>query len=114
MWYFLISFCKKLKQRRVDKITRRRVNEASSLALRKYKIAVLELYNIAGSKRRRLILAKTKAGTLWSKKQYNKILIKSLEGHPHLDYSQCTAVINYLNLSHDFTYWSKIFFLKRV
>jgi|6_EtaG_2_1085325.scaffolds.fasta_scaffold28819_4 hypothetical protein len=112
MWRYLLSLYKKLKQKRVDNLTRRRINEASYLVLRKYKVAVLELYNIAGPKRRRLIIAKTKAGTLWSKKQYNKILVKSLEGDPHLDYFQCTGVINYLNLRHDFIYWSKIFFLK--
>ena len=111
---YLTSLYKRFKERRVDARTRRRVNNFALLTLRKYKIAILELHHLSGPKRKRLIAAKARAGTLWSKRQYNKVLAKALKDHIHLNYDECIEVINYKKLKEDFTYWSKKFFLAQV
>jgi hypothetical protein len=113
MLRYLISFYKYFKKEKTDKSTYRQVEAITSLAMRKYKVAIIELYHIAGHHRKRLIITKTKRGKLWSKKQYNKILAKSFKDHIHLSYGQCASVIDYERLKNDFTYWSKKFFLAR-
>ena len=111
---YLISLFQNLRQKRVSKETRWRISEVSWLALRKYKVAVIRLHKLAGPGRRRLIERRAATESLWSKGQFNRILIKTLRGCDHLTYSQSSGFIPYDKLKQDFDFWSKKFFASRL
>ena len=114
MLRYLMSLFQKLKQVQLTKETRWRIAEASWLALRKYKVAVIRLHKLAGPSRRGLIERRGLTGTLWSTGQFNRILAKILKDCDHLTYSQCRGSIPYDKLKQDFDYWSKKFFASRL
>jgi|TARA_R110000824_G_scaffold14091_2_gene60417 hypothetical protein len=111
MLRYLMSLYKAYKQKKIDRVESRLIYDLSLLALRTYKGGLIEAYDLAGPQRRKLILFKIKAGTIWSKRQYNKILAKILISRLDLTYEKCVAVLDYVYLRNDFTYWSKKFFL---
>ena len=114
MFRYVYSWFKDYKEKRVRKRKGKAANYLASLALRKYKIALIDLFEASGPQKRRLILLKIKGGNIWSTRQFNKILAKVVENHPLLEYEDCTKLIDYTLLRTDFTDWNKNFFLPRI
>ena len=113
MLRYLMTLFQKLKEKTLSKDTRWKIVEASWLALRKYKVAVMKLHKLSGPARTRLIERRAAGGSLWSTRQFNRILAKILRDCDHLTYSQCRGSIPYDKLKQDFDYWSKKFFASR-
>jgi hypothetical protein len=114
MFQYINSFFKKHKQRQQHKRLRRSAKYIGSIALRKYKIALIDLFTSAGPQRKKLILLKTKTGNIWSKRQFNKILAKVLKRHPTITYNECIMYLDYVYLKNDFILCNKNFFLTQI
>ena len=114
MFRCVYSWFKDYKEKRIRKRKGKDANYLASLALRKYKIALIDLFEASGPQKRRLILLKIKRGNIWSTRQFNKILAKVVEKHSLLTYEECTKLIDYSLLKTDFTDWNKNFFLPRL
>jgi len=114
MFRYIYSCYKDYKEKRLRKRKGKQVNHLASLVLRKYKIALIDLFEASGPQKRRLILLKIKRGNIWSTRQFNKILAKVVENHPLLEYEDCIKLIDYSLLRTDFTDWNKNFFLPRL
>jgi hypothetical protein len=114
MFRYIYSWFKDHKEKRLRTHKGKQVSYLASLALRKYKIALIDLFETSGPQKRRLILLKIKGGNVWSARQFNKILAKVVEKHPLLLYEDCTKLIDYALLKSDFTDWNKNFFLPRI
>lgn len=113
MFRYIYSWFEDSKERRLRKRKGKQVNHLASLVLRKYKIALIDLFEASGPQKRRLILLKIKRGNIWSLRQFNKILENVVEKHPLLTYEDCTKLIDYALLKTDFIDWNKNFFLPR-
>jgi len=111
---YIYSWFKDYKEKRLRKRKGKQVNHLASLVLRKYKIALIDLFEASGPQKRRLIFLKIKRGNIWSTRQFNKILANVVEKHPLLTYEDCTKLIDYSLLKTDFTDWNKNFFLPRL
>jgi hypothetical protein len=114
MFRYVYSWFKDYKEKRLREHKGKQVSHLASLVLRKYKIALIDLFEASGPQKRRLILLKIKGGNIWSTRQFNKILAKVVAKHPLLLYEDCTKLIDYSLLKTDFTDWNKNFFLPRI
>ena len=93
---------------------RKKATYIGALVLRKYKLALIDLFERSGPEKRKLILLKIKGRRIWSTRQFNKILKHTLLKYPALTYDQCIDLIDYNTLKTDFTEWNKNFFLPQI
>ena len=109
----IISFFKRVQQQRISRKTGIIANKCARLALKKYKVSLIDLYNIAGPNKRKFILLKIGAGNIWSTKHYKNFLSRALDAYPNPTYSERLQYIDLHELRVEFVDWCKNYFLRQ-
>jgi len=104
------TFFKEFNQRRVYRKYAVSTNRCANLALKQYKVALIDLYNTSGENKRKLILLKIKAGNIWSKNHYKKFLSRALDMHSDLTFDESRQYFSETKLKQDFVVWCRQYF----
>jgi hypothetical protein len=107
----IFSFIKSFKARQTAKKHRRAIEYMSSIAVRKYKVALIDAFERGGPHTKQLIILRIKAGNIWSQRQFNKILTKIFAKNSELSSEACLPYVDYSAAKAEFATWSKKFFL---
>ena len=114
MFTYVKSIIHKIQTRRKTKRLSQKYNYYAQLALRAYKISLIDLYGSSQSHRQKLILLKIKAGNIWSSKHFKTFFSRALKQHSNSQIKDIEA-LDYLDLGglkKDFTVWAVVHFLR--
>ena len=113
MLHRITSFFKRHQKQRMHRKTAAIAYRCANLALKKYKIALIDLFDMSGPNKRSFILLKIKAGNIWSRKHYKNFLSRALEARSEITYDECLHYIDYSSLQQEFIDWCKKYFLRQ-
>ena len=108
------SLVRSFQVRRQIKRRTRDCTYCADLALRSYKIALLDLYNNAGPHKRKLILLKIKAGNIWSRKHFMTFFERTLSKHSKLklEAAEASGYVDIGSMKRVFALWATKHFLE--
>ena len=111
MFRYIDRLINLFKQLGFSNVPQSHIENISDIALRKYKVALIDLFERSGPQRKKLILLRVSKGVIWSKLQFNKILTRHLLDYSEVSYRECATSLDYTSLRNEFTLWSKKYFL---
>jgi hypothetical protein len=111
MLRYIFSFFISFKERHNARKQGRVIRYVSSISMRQYKVALIDAFERAGPHTKQLILLRIGRGTMWSQRQFDKILAKNFAKHSALTLNACAPYVDYDSLRVEFALWSKNFFL---